>query len=127
MTVTDAWAVAQEPAVAVYLTIENAAGDDRLVSASTDVAGRVSAMGADVVMRDGDTPEGSALDLPIPSGTTGLDPGATHVMLEQLTRPLEPGEHVTLRLEFENAGTITAPVEIVGWDDAVERIEAGAR
>ena len=126
VTVSDAWAAADETVTAVYLTIDNPGADDRLVRASTDVAGRVSAMGPDVAMRDGATPDGTELDLALPPGTTELAPGGTHVMLERLTRPLAVGEQVVLRLEFDRAGPVEVPVAIVGWDEVVERVERGA-
>jgi protein SCO1/2 len=127
--VTDAWAAADDTVTAVYLTIDNAGGDDRLVGATTDVAGRVSAMGPGVAMpAGGATPSGAGLDVAVPSGTTDLAPGGTHVMLEQLTRPLVAGERVTVRLEFATAGPVEVPVDVVDWDEVVERTErASAR
>jgi protein SCO1/2 len=122
VTVSDAWAAADDTVTAVYLTIDNPGDADHLIGASTDVAGRVSAMGPGVAMPGGDdTPAGTALDLPVPSGTTDLAPGGTHVMLEQLTEPLVAGERITLRLEFEAAGSIDVLVEILSWDQVVER------
>lgn len=109
---------------AVYLTIGNRGGDDRLVGATTDVARRVSAMGPGVAMpAGGATPSGSALDVAVPSGATELAPGGTHVMLEQLTRPLVAGERVTVRIEFATAGPLDVPVDVVDWDEVVERTE----
>lgn len=122
LDVHDAWAAADDVVTAVYLSIDNGAGDDRLVAATTDVAGRVSVMGAGVAMpAGGDTEAGDAVDLAVPAGTTDLAPGGTHMMLEQLTRPLEPGEEITVRLTFEEAGEVDVPVEILDWDDVAER------
>jgi copper(I)-binding protein len=45
-------------------------------------------------------------------------------MLDDRRRPLEPGDTVRLQLTFERAGTITVDVEVVAWDDAVDRLEA---
>ena len=126
VTVSDAWAAADEAVAAVYLTIDNPGAGDRLVRASTDAAARVSAMGPEVAMRDVATPDGAELDLAVPPGATELAPGGTHVMLERLTRPLTVGDQVTLRLEFDRAEPVDVPVAIVGWDEAVERVEEGA-
>jgi protein SCO1/2 len=122
LAVTGAWAAAGDAVTAVYLSIRNDGGDDRLVGASTDVADRVSAMGPGVAMpAGGGTAAGDALDLEVPTGTTDLAPGGTHLMLEDLARPLEPGEEVALRLVFARAGAVEVPVEILTWDDVVER------
>ena len=126
ITVGDAWAAADDTVTAVYFTVDNAGEDDRLVAAATDVAGRVSVMGPGVAMpTEGETEVGSAVDLDIPAGETGLDPGGTHMMLEQLTRPLVAGEQITVRLTFADAGEVEVPVDILDWDEVAER--AGER
>jgi protein SCO1/2 len=122
VTVADAWAAADDRVTAVYLTIDNAGEDDRLVVAGSDVAGRVSVMGPGVAMPDeGDTEAGSAVDVDIPEGETELGPGGTHMMLEQLTRALVPGEQITVRLTFAEAGAVDVPVDILDWDQVADR------
>jgi protein SCO1/2 len=132
VAVQDAWAAADDVVTAVYLTIDNGGDDDRLVAATTDVAGRVSVMGAGVAMPAGgdteagsDTEAGGGVDLAVPAGTTDLAPGGTHLMLEQLARPLEAGEEIAVRLSFARAGDVDVPVEILDWDEVAER--AGER
>jgi protein SCO1/2 len=126
VAVQDAWAAADDVVTAVYLTIDNGGDDDRLVAATTDVAGRVSVMGPGVAMpAGGGTEEGGAVDLAVPAGTTDLAPGGTHLMFEQLARPLRAGEEITVRLSFARAGEVDVPVEILDWDEVAER--AGAR
>jgi hypothetical protein len=44
-------------------------------------------------------------------------------MLSDLVDPLEPGDPVDLVLDFAGAGRRRVPVEIVGWDEAVDRYE----
>ncbi|MGD9863734.1 MAG: copper chaperone PCu(A)C [Pseudodonghicola sp.] len=89
--------------------------DDRLVSASSDVAKRVELHthkeDANGVMRMMEVPEG----FPIPAGGMhALARGGDHVMLMGLNRPLAQGDIVTLTLTFEKAGemTIGVPVDL---------------
>jgi protein SCO1/2 len=122
ITVGEAWAAADDTISAIYLTIDNVGDDDRLIAAASDVAGRVSVMGPGVAMpADGETEAGTAVDLDIPTGATGLDPGGTHMMLEQLTRPLVAGEQIIVRLTFAEAGEVEVPVDILDWDQVAER------
>ena len=122
ITVREGWAAADDTISAVYLTIDNAGDDDRLVAAASDVAGRVSVMGPGVAMPpDGETEAGTAVDLDIPAGATVLDPGGTHLMLEQLTRPLVAGGEITVRLTFAEAGEVEVAVDILDWDQVAER------
>ena len=39
----------------------------------------------------------------VPGKTTELKPGGYHVMLMNLVKPLKPGEHISLTLEFKTA------------------------
>ena len=53
----------------------------------------------------------------LPAGQeVALKPGATHIMLLGLTRPLRPGQSFPLTLVFEKAGTraVTVSVEKAG-------------
>ncbi|WP_108396055.1 copper chaperone PCu(A)C [Devosia submarina] len=98
-----------------YLTIENTgAEDDRLVSATSPVAGTVQihdmAMEGDVMkmrhLHDG---------LPIPAGeTVTLAPGGLHIMLMNLEGKLVEGETITISLTFEKAGTVDVELPILG-------------
>ncbi|WP_232830599.1 copper chaperone PCu(A)C [Oceanicella sp. SM1341] len=96
-----------------YLSVTNSGSEaDRLVSASSDAAGRVEvhemSMNGDVmVMRkleDG---------LEIPAGeTVVLSPGGRHLMFMQLVRPFVEGETVDVRLTFEKAGEMSVPLAV---------------
>lgn len=132
VAVDGAWAAADDRITAVYLTIENAGPDDRLIGAETEVADEVTMMGPGVAMpagggsgtAPGDADDAgdaeTAVDVEVAAGTTALEPGGTHMMLE-LTRALVPGEQISLRLTFAGAGVIDVPVEILDWDDVAER------
>jgi hypothetical protein len=112
--VRDAWARATAPAQssgAVYVTIDNGGGADRLVGVST-VAG--SAM-----LHDNDSQGGIArmrmvADMPIaPRQRVALAPGAMHIMLTGLKAPLKAGDHFPLTLKFASAGPRTVEVAVV--------------
>jgi periplasmic copper chaperone A len=122
LEVTDAWAAQADDVAAVYLTIDNGGDADRLVAASTDAADDVSLMGGGGADVSSHTAGQVPVDLAVPSGTTTFEPGGRHVMLDGLVRPLRPGDRVALTLRFERAGTRTVDVDVVAWDEAVERV-----
>ncbi|MFT4012550.1 MAG: DUF1775 domain-containing protein [Paracoccus sp. (in: a-proteobacteria)] len=96
-----------------FLAIANAgAADDRLLAASSEVAGRVEihemTMQGDV-MRMRPLPQG----LPIPAGgRVLLRPGGTHLMFMDLKRPLVEGESVPLVLDFQRAGRVVLSLPV---------------
>jgi copper(I)-binding protein len=122
LEVSDAWAAQADDVAAVYLTIDNRGGADRLVAVSTDAATDVSLMGGGGADASSHTAGRDPVDLDVPSGATTFEPGGRHVMLDRLVRPLRPGDRVPLTLRFERAGTRTVDVDVVGWDEAVERV-----
>lgn len=103
--VTNAWARATPGAAetaAAYLTIVSAV-PDRLVSVATPAARQAElhrmAMDGNVMrMRPL-----AAIDLPAGTAVT-LKPGADHIMLLGLAKPLREGDRFALTLEFEKAG-----------------------
>ncbi len=101
------------PVAGGFMTITNTGETpDRLVSASSEVAGHMEvhemAMKGDVMqMRE------LAEGLPIPAGATvTLKPGSFHLMFMDLKQPLVEGETVTVTLTFEQAGAVTLPLAI---------------
>jgi periplasmic copper chaperone A len=106
------WTRATPPSARVgggYLTLNNEGGSpDRLVGASSPVAGRVEIHSMDMtdgVMRMRRLPDGIAIPA---GGTVELAPGGLHLMLVDLAAPIEENGRVPLTLQFEHAG----PVEI---------------
>lgn len=98
---------------AVFVTIvNNGPNADRLVSASSPAAQTVElheTVNENGVMKMEPRPEG----FEIPAGATlELKPGGKHIMLIDLTAPLEPGKIIEVTLNFEKAGPvkIQAPV-----------------
>jgi copper(I)-binding protein len=110
------WSRATPPSARVgagYLSIVNGgSAADRLVSASSPVAGRVEIHEMrlqDGVMRMRERAGGLAL----PAGeTVALRPGGYHVMLMDLRAPLAQGTRVPLRLVFERAGAVEVELQI---------------
>ena len=92
---------------AVYFRMMKNRGDqpDRLVAASTAVAGAVefhsSTLDAQNVMR---MRQIEAIELPARSELPMRHGGSLHLMLIDLKAPLQEGERFALRLRFEKAG-----------------------
>lgn len=96
-----------------FLSItNNTAKDDRLLGASTPLAGAVeihemSMAGGMMQMRA--LPDG----LPVPAGrTVELASGGTHLMLTDLKRPLVAGEKIPLTLRFRDAGALAVELDV---------------
>jgi hypothetical protein len=89
---------------AAYMTIRNAGANvDRLILAESDVAQAVELHIGEMV--DGVMSMRKVEGIEVPAGGTAeLAPGGLHIMLINLTRELNPGDMVNLRLTFENAG-----------------------
>jgi hypothetical protein len=114
--VRDAYARASSPAAmsgAAFMEIVNTGGtDDRLVSATSDIAARVElhthVMEGDV-MRMVHVEEGFEL----PAGeTVVLERGGRHVMFMGLAGPMEQGETVAVTLTFEQAGDMRVEIPV---------------
>lgn len=109
LALTDPWVkAADEGMTGLFGTLVNDGGDDVVVVAgSSDAAARVelhtTAMGDDgsMVM----TPVEGGFTVPA-GGSHVLEPGADHVMLMELTGPLEPGDEVALTLETADGETL---------------------
>jgi copper(I)-binding protein len=105
------------PVAGGFVTIENTGDtDDRLVAASSAVAGHMEVH--EMAMVDGVMQMRElAGGLPIPAGETVLlMPGGYHVMLMELKAPLVEGETVDVTLTFETAGEVTIPLKVLAPD-----------
>lgn len=115
IAITHAWAratAATAQSGAAYLTVtDNAGTPDRLVGASTPVAGSAElhrSFEEDGVMKM--RPAGPiALE---PGKTVTFAPGGLHVMLLQLAHPLKQGDSFPLTLTFEHSAPVTVEVRI---------------
>lgn len=115
LVVSAAWARATPPGATVgaaYLTIENrGAEDDRIVSAASPAAR--SAGLHETIEENGVARMRPLPWLALPAGAKlEMKPGATHVMMMGLARPIAEGDDLTLTLVFEKAGSLTVPVEV---------------
>jgi hypothetical protein len=113
VAVGDAWARATmtgQTSTAVYLTIRNSGGTDRLEGVSSPVGGAAvhesSTSGGVMRMRPV-----AAVEVPADS-TVSLRPGGTHIMLTGLSAPLPAGSQFPLRLDFQRSGTKDVEVAV---------------
>ena len=99
---------------AAFMQIMNMGdADDRLVAASSDVAGRVElhthTSDENGVMKMMEVKEGFA----VPAGEThALKRGGDHIMFMGLIRPLEQGEEIDVTLTFEQAGEMQIKIPV---------------
>ena len=116
LSVTDPWIKAtDDDMTAMFGTIVNDTDADiTVVGASTDVAGTVELH--EVVTGDGGAmvmqPKEGGFTVPA-GGSHELEAGGDHVMLMDLTGPLEAGQDVTVTLELADGSTqdVTAVVK----------------
>lgn len=100
---------------AAYLALTNEGGEaDRLVGAASPIASRAEFHTTEMegnVMRMRHLPDG----VPVPAGeTVELKPGGLHIMLIDLSSPVEEGKRVPLTLTFEKAGSIDVELAVTG-------------
>lgn len=101
------------PVAAGFMVITNTGtSDDRLVSASSPIAGMTQIHEMKLegdMMKMAELPDG----LVIPAGgSVTLAPGGYHVMFMQLTGPLVEGTNVPVTLVFETAGTVEVQLAV---------------
>ena len=103
------------------------AHDDRLVGASSSVAGAMQVH--EMAMEDGIMKMRElAGGLPIPAGeAVTLKPGGYHVMFMDLKEPLVQGTKVDVILKFERAGEVTVPLVVLAPTPRAFRVTAGRR
>ena len=94
-----------------YLKLENKGADDKLLSASADVAASVELHSMSM---EGDVMRMRQVDgIALPKGkTVELKPGGLHIMFMGLKAPLKSGDKFPLKLKFEKAGEVTVTVNV---------------
>ena len=108
--VAGAWARSPMQDVgAVYFTAHNGAEEeDHLIGVSSPIAGRAEVH--ETVEQDGGMVMQPVEFVAIgPDEEVVFEPGGYHIMLFELTEPLEVDSTITVVLEFENAGQV--PIE----------------
>ena len=112
VTVSESTVIALPTSAAVYFTLINSGGRDRLLSVGAEGVGKASVHETSM---DGDIMRMRAIDggIEVPArGRVRLSGGGRHVMIQDLARPLATGSSVRLTLRFERQGevAINAPV-----------------
>lgn len=112
--VSGAWARATTSSArvgGVFLTLTATGAADRVVSASSPVAEKVE---LHETIRDGNVMKMREVEaLVVAPGTPAvLKPGAQHIMLIGLKRPLNRGESFPLTIAFANAPPVTTTVTV---------------
>jgi copper(I)-binding protein len=120
--IVDAFMTPGDSTIAVYLTISNGGGPDEIIGAeSSDVTELVTLHQAK--QRDGlSVMEPTATIVVGGNSTTALNPGKAHLMLEALARPYDVGDEIPLEVTFERSGVITTTVQVIGADEALDRV-----
>jgi len=101
-----------QPSGGAYLKLENkGAAADKLISASSDVAGSVE---LHTMSMAGDVMKMEKVDgVELPAGkTTEFKPGSFHIMLFNLKAPLKEGSRFPLTLKFAKAGEVKVDVVV---------------
>ncbi|MFV0318081.1 MAG: copper chaperone PCu(A)C [Microthrixaceae bacterium] len=106
---------------AVYMTLQSNR-DDTLNAVTCGCGARVTLH--ETADRNGVSMMSAVDRIDLPADTpVQLRPGGAHMMLEDLTEPLEAGSNIELRLSFEHAAAITVEVPVVPLEDLARRIE----
>ena len=94
-----------------FLKLENGGADDKLLSASADVAKSVE---LHIMAMEGDVMRMRQVDgIALPAGkTVELKPGGLHIMFVGLKAPLKAGDTFPLKLKFEKAGEVEVMVKV---------------
>lgn len=114
--VSEAWIAPGANNAALYLTIDNDGGADRLTAIDAKGLGPITlhqSSNDGGVMRMRALPGGIAVAA---HGQTKLAPMGLHAMIEPLAHPLRPGNDAMLTLRFERQGEVevTAPIRKPG-------------
>lgn len=95
----------------VYLKLTNAGQADNLLSASSPVAEAVEIH--QTMESQGMTMMKPVDKIPVPAGgSVELKPGGFHIMLVNVKQELKPGMTISVTLNFEKAGAVTATSEV---------------
>lgn len=114
LTITGGWVrTTTNDVTAAYMMVKNAGLEDTMVSASSPISPMVQ---LHEVVTEGSTSKMQEKEggFTVPAqGMVELKPGGFHIMMMDLTEPLEEGDEVEVTVTFEKAGevTLTLPVQ----------------
>lgn len=98
----------------LYFTVRNAGPADTLIDESTDASTNTELF--DTVEKDGLSTMPQVESIAIPAnGEVEVSPGGYHVMINDITNPLQVGEHVQVTLTFANAGKVEFHAPVTGY------------
>ena len=113
ISIDDVWARTGQPGQvsAAYMDVKNKGAADKIVSANCDYAKATELH--DVKMVDGAMKMVPVTGMDVPAnGELKLKPGAYHIMLIGLNRPLVAGETLPIKIKFEKAGEVTVQAKV---------------
>ncbi|MEO5577969.1 MAG: copper chaperone PCu(A)C [Sphingomicrobium sp.] len=114
VTVSEATVIALPSSAAVYFTLVNSGGRDRLLSVGAAGVGKA---GLHETSMDGDIMRMRAINggIEIPArGRVRLSANGRHVMIQDLARPLTAGSSIRLTLRFERQGEVAIDAPVSG-------------
>ena len=116
ITIDNAWvrpSIGNLPNSAGYMTIHNGGnGLDRLINISGEIADRIE---IHVHSKDGDIMRMRKVSdgVVVPAGgEVSFEPGGFHIMILGVRHKLIAGDHIELKLQFENSGAMTVPFKV---------------
>ena len=94
-----------------FLSIANKGADDKLISATSNVASEVQ---IHEMKMDGNVMQMRQINgLAVPAkGKVELKPGGYHLMLMGLKSPLKAGDTINVQLKFEKAGAVNVKLPV---------------
>lgn len=123
LTVTDPWVKAADSGMtAAFGTLVNDGPEDVVVTSASSDFSAVVELHESVQDDDGSMlmqPKDGGFVVPA-GGTHDLQPGGDHLMVMDLSRPLEPGEKVQLTLTFADSSTTELDATVKTFSGAAE-------
>ena len=110
LTFIHPWAEATDPGATdapVYFKLDNVSRNDRLLSATTQLAERVELRGGP----DLAAPPLAGIEI-APADRLLFEPGHPHLLLRGLVTPLQWGRSYDMRVVFEKAGALDVQISI---------------
>lgn len=127
ISVADGWVKAADTGMtAAFGTVVNTSADDVIISAATTPAATTMEL-HEVVQDNGETVMQPVADgFPVPAdGELALEPGGYHLMLMDITEPIQPGDDVTFTLNCSDGATAQFTAQAKAYEGAEEQYEEG--